>query len=93
MRLKDAFSELSAYWVRWPSVASVWKAPDSSDAFRLKSSFALARISSRICVVVGVPSAVLCSGGSNGVGEWKVDNALLNVARAATRRPLLAKAS
>ena len=25
--------------------------------------------------------AVLCSGGSNGVGEWKVDNALLNVAR------------
>ena len=25
--------------------------------------------------------AVLYSGGSNGVGEWKVDNAVLNVAR------------
>ena len=26
-------------------------------------------------------TAVLYSGGSNGVGEWKVDNAVLNVAR------------
>ena len=31
--------------------------------------------------VRGDMCAVLYSGGSNGVGEWKVDNAVLNVAR------------
>ena len=75
-----------------PNVLFAASAREAARASILPSSSSMPNVQTTSAATSRKPrpiTAVLYSGGSNGVEQRKVDNAVLNVARAATRPPVL----